>query len=96
VGAIVVGLSICFVCKRKKRHIEKQTPCEKPNPLANHFETMETPPHDFVTMEIPTPAILVDNHSPMMQQHQLQIKLQQQLYIPNHHNSFLPPPPYHP
>lgn len=72
VGAIVVGLSIFFICKRKRKRkdLDNQTEKNTSHQFASDFETTE---------------------SPMMQQQQLQIKLQH-----THSSVTFPPPPYLP
>ncbi|CAO3695637.1 unnamed protein product [Rhizopus stolonifer] len=81
VGVLVVGLSIFCICQKKKK-----PKCVEQNPgdektLSKQFA---------LDMETPSPAHLTE--SPMMQQHQLQLRLQTQ--IPT--SLLLPPPPYHP
>ncbi|CAO3684147.1 unnamed protein product [Rhizopus stolonifer] len=72
VGSIAVGLSIFFICKRKRKRkdLDNQTEKKTNHQFASDFETTE---------------------SPMMQQHQLQIKLQH-----THSSVTFPPPPYLP
>ncbi|KAI9282532.1 hypothetical protein BY458DRAFT_552159 [Sporodiniella umbellata] len=84
VGALVVGWSIFFLCQRKK----KKQKCSEQDPKGE-----KTVLYQFaLDMESPPVAHLTE--SPMMQQHQLQLRLQSQ--IPNASSLPHPPPPYHP
>lgn len=92
VGTLVVGLSIFFICKRKRR---KQTDNEQE---IKEKRTSDQFANDFETIDRPSPT----HNSPIMQQHQLQLRLIQQLQIPKSHqrssssSPLLPPPPYCP
>lgn len=95
IGAVVVGLSIFIICRKRKRK-KRHRITEKQNMTRDRFAD------DFETIETPTPAIV--HHSPIMQQHQLQQQLQLEIPKACHCSTStsstsplsIPPPPYHP
>lgn len=90
-GVVAVAVAIVIICNRRKKR--KQQIIVQPPPMNERFGQFAT---DFDNhIEPPKPAV-VEEPSPMMQQHQLNLKLHTTIPIPSSSSTNPPPPPYYP